>query len=80
MIARGLILLDLEVLRFKAFVVGSFFCASAEPERLSVDEPGSIGGTAAKATSIAPAVSAVRMDRDMESLPGSRLSRPDATP
>src|ERR1700732_5343805 len=46
---------DLEELRFRAFVVGSFFCARAELDN--------IGGSAANASRIAPAVRAVKMYR-----------------
>jgi hypothetical protein len=55
---------DLEELRLIESVVG-VFCARAEPERLIVVEPGNIGGTAAEASRITPAESAIRMLRYM---------------
>src|ERR1700736_6570780 len=61
---------DLEELRFRAFVVGSFFCARAELDN--------IGGRAANASRIAPAVRAVKMYRYIISSHGPVALEPAA--
>src|SRR5450432_2662622 len=60
-----IVLFDLEVLRFRAFVVGSFFWARAEPDN--------IGGSTAEASRITPVVRAVRMYRYIISSHGAGL-------